>query len=312
MYPRWLLFRLGSNRPDREWLLRCTGFCSHLQHKTDLRIAARFGAFAAGVARRIFLLHRCGHAIEPRPGGGARRPHAGVAELVDALDLGSSGESRGGSSPSARTSSAGGLDFRSASLRSRTRLRWAPAGTWAPAKEQRRTDHAGDGNPVRGPEARIQGGAARGDLEERLTSELAALRTRSGSTASARQGAGRASAPGLWPLGDGRRGAERRQRGEPQDRRRQQPEARARAEDRVPRGQGRGRGRWTPRATWPSRSRSRCCRLRGRRLLRPQRQEAGRRGRGRRGGRGARAHGQAEPALRRKGAEAGPRTAIAS
>ena len=28
---------------------------------------------------------------------------AGVAELVDALDLGSSGESRGGSSPSART-----------------------------------------------------------------------------------------------------------------------------------------------------------------------------------------------------------------
>jgi trigger factor len=30
-------------------------------------------------------------------------PNAGVAELVDALDLGSSGESRGGSSPSART-----------------------------------------------------------------------------------------------------------------------------------------------------------------------------------------------------------------
>ena len=33
---------------------------------------------------------------------------AGVAELVDALDLGSSGESRGGSSPSARTIS--GID----------------------------------------------------------------------------------------------------------------------------------------------------------------------------------------------------------
>ena len=30
-------------------------------------------------------------------------PSAGVAELVDALDLESSGESRGGSSPSART-----------------------------------------------------------------------------------------------------------------------------------------------------------------------------------------------------------------
>ena len=29
--------------------------------------------------------------------------NAGVAELVDALDLGSSGESRGGSDPSART-----------------------------------------------------------------------------------------------------------------------------------------------------------------------------------------------------------------
>ena len=34
---------------------------------------------------------------------GARRGFAGVAELVDALDLGSSDESRGGSSPSART-----------------------------------------------------------------------------------------------------------------------------------------------------------------------------------------------------------------
>jgi hypothetical protein len=30
-------------------------------------------------------------------------PFAGVAELVDARDLGSRGESRGGSSPSART-----------------------------------------------------------------------------------------------------------------------------------------------------------------------------------------------------------------
>ena len=34
---------------------------------------------------------------------------AGVAELVDALDLGSSDESRGGSSPSARTKAAGGI-----------------------------------------------------------------------------------------------------------------------------------------------------------------------------------------------------------
>ena len=45
------------------------------------------------------------HAISPPPA--ASRPDmmlsAGVAELVDALDLGSSDESRGGSSPSART-----------------------------------------------------------------------------------------------------------------------------------------------------------------------------------------------------------------
>jgi hypothetical protein len=46
---------------------------------------------------------------DPRQGGPAVRPSgalrgfAGVAELVDALDLGSSGASRGGSSPSART-----------------------------------------------------------------------------------------------------------------------------------------------------------------------------------------------------------------
>jgi hypothetical protein len=44
-------------------------------------------------------------------GGGAlretiRRTRAGVAELVDALDLGSSDASRGGSNPSARTRSA--------------------------------------------------------------------------------------------------------------------------------------------------------------------------------------------------------------
>ncbi len=46
------------------------------------------------------------HVISPPPA--ASRPgmdafHAGVAELVDALDLGSSDESCGGSSPSART-----------------------------------------------------------------------------------------------------------------------------------------------------------------------------------------------------------------
>src|SRR4051794_2855830 len=41
-----------------------------------------------------------------------REPFAGVAELVDALDLGSSDESHGGSSPSARTTDASTVDAR--------------------------------------------------------------------------------------------------------------------------------------------------------------------------------------------------------
>lgn len=54
----------------------------------------------------FFAANRQAHAISPPPA--ASRPvwmqiYAGVAELVDALDLGSSDESCGGSSPSART-----------------------------------------------------------------------------------------------------------------------------------------------------------------------------------------------------------------
>src|SRR4051794_22827460 len=54
----------------------------------------------------FFAANRRAHAISPPPA--ASRPvlmqiYAGVAELVDALDLGSSDESCGGSSPSART-----------------------------------------------------------------------------------------------------------------------------------------------------------------------------------------------------------------
>src|SRR4030081_2386633 len=53
----------------------------------------------------FFAANRSAHVISPPPA--ASRPDrmlsAGVAELVDALDLGSSDESRGGSSPSART-----------------------------------------------------------------------------------------------------------------------------------------------------------------------------------------------------------------
>ena len=53
----------------------------------------------------FFAANREAHVISPPPA--ASRPDmmlsAGVAELVDALDLGSSDESCGGSSPSART-----------------------------------------------------------------------------------------------------------------------------------------------------------------------------------------------------------------
>jgi hypothetical protein len=47
------------------------------------------------------------------PKGTEARPkgRAGVAELVDALDLGSSDVNRGGSNPSARTSAANELNF---------------------------------------------------------------------------------------------------------------------------------------------------------------------------------------------------------
>ncbi len=45
-----------------------------------------------------------GRRVVSPQGLGGRREIAGVAELVDALVLGTSGESRGGSSPSARTS----------------------------------------------------------------------------------------------------------------------------------------------------------------------------------------------------------------
>jgi hypothetical protein len=43
-------------------------------------------------------------ARQAKPGVGVAEGEAGVAELVDALDLGSSDENRGGSNPSARTS----------------------------------------------------------------------------------------------------------------------------------------------------------------------------------------------------------------
>src|SRR5207302_8299933 len=58
---------------------------NNLEHDGRPKTASHFSASCSGVARPDMMLS------------------AGVAELVDALDLGSSDESCGGSSPSART-----------------------------------------------------------------------------------------------------------------------------------------------------------------------------------------------------------------
>ena len=87
----------------------------------------------------------------------------------------------------------------------------------------------------RGAEARISGGPAATELEERLTNELASLKDRVQL---------KGFRPGKVPVAHLRKvygrsvmadvRAERRQRGQPQDRRRQQPQARHRAAGRVP------------------------------------------------------------------------------
>jgi hypothetical protein len=60
-------------------------FHKKLEHEGYPKTAAHFSASCSGIAVDLDAFH------------------AGVAELVDALDLGSSDESCGGSSPSART-----------------------------------------------------------------------------------------------------------------------------------------------------------------------------------------------------------------
>src|SRR6185369_9123317 len=62
---------------------------------------------AAASLRRLAMLLGCDYVRTRRlagTGAGNRRRGAGVAELADALDLGSSDENRGGSNPPARTS----------------------------------------------------------------------------------------------------------------------------------------------------------------------------------------------------------------
>jgi hypothetical protein len=88
--------RRRSSRRFRSAMVRCGSFSAY-----DVQSAA----IGAGGWRHFFAANRRAHVISPPPA--ASRPDndaiAGVAELVDALDLGSSDESCGGSSPSART-----------------------------------------------------------------------------------------------------------------------------------------------------------------------------------------------------------------
>src|SRR6478736_6897857 len=80
---------------------------------------------AAGTGH-FFAANGKAHVISPRPRHRGRTNdaiQAGVAELVDALDLGSSDESCGGSSPSARTK-------RSRAFARRILENRVPAGIW--------------------------------------------------------------------------------------------------------------------------------------------------------------------------------------
>jgi hypothetical protein len=61
-------------------------------------------AYSFQIRVYIFAVHgTTATVIDPNALGGCHSRKAGVAELVDAPDLGSGGENRGGSSPSART-----------------------------------------------------------------------------------------------------------------------------------------------------------------------------------------------------------------
>ena len=67
-----------------------------------VRCPVAAGAVGSGQTGPFFCCERVSPCYKPPPAGIAAS-RAGVAELVDALDLGSSDESCGGSSPSART-----------------------------------------------------------------------------------------------------------------------------------------------------------------------------------------------------------------
>ena len=254
---------------------------------------------------------------------------AGVAELVDARDLGSRVARRGGSSPSARTTSAVGNGLadpradaagplRRPSGRRRPPVPRAPidhaatparglvrAGACGLARDDHTDfesdDDAGDRDTLRGAEAHVSGvprrERARGSPEHRTLGHEGQGPAQG---LPPRQGAGRAPAQGLRPLGDGRRRAERRQRGQPEDRDRQRPEARPGAADRIPvrpvGGREGARRQGRPLVQGGARS---AAELRARRPLRRQPDEARRHTLRQGGGRGAGAHGRPEPSVHR-------------
>lgn len=116
--PAWSL--RGRPRPCKDSWHRCTMLMQRCRPSDRLRVLAaqlRSTWFALPRLRRRVLPHLrpAGpmsrtdavpgrlQAVYPTPRGPLTfRPRAGVAELVDALDLGSSGETRGGSSPPSR------------------------------------------------------------------------------------------------------------------------------------------------------------------------------------------------------------------
>ena len=163
-------------------------------------------------------------------------PFAGVAELVDARDLGSRDESRGGSSPSARTTHR--VEVTSGARRNahHSNRSGAPRGL---AKKKCVID-ASYRNAVRRSQARIQGGRA--GRRTRRQGQCAPGRvegSRPHQRFPSRQSAGRPSQARLWPLGHGRGDRGDGARHQQPDRQRARFQARRRAEgDAAERGGG--------------------------------------------------------------------------
>ena len=148
-------------------------------------------------------------ALSPADCGAGRPPavpFAGVAELVDARDLGSRVARRGGSSPSARTRPRACKEVRGRWSRIPTRVARKAHGESGDASASREVSgHAGYRNALRGSQARIQGG--RPGLRTRRQGQCAPRRVerpRPHQRLPSRQGAGRPPQARLRTLGHGR------------------------------------------------------------------------------------------------------------